>query len=482
MKKNKITLTRSLIPVVVLIILLTINVILFFDNTLGGPNQGALLIAAIVASWLAYMQGKSTNYIVRKIWFRVKSALTAIGILLLIGALAGTWLLCGVVPAFIYYGVGIIKPVFFLVTSVIVCGLVSLATGSSWSTVATIGIALNGIGAVMGVHPGLIAGAIISGAYFGDKISPLSDTTNLASAMTQTDLFVHIRYMLFTTVPAMILTLAIFMLIGINYNYQGVETNILEVKESIASVFNITPWLMIVPGVLIVLIISKVKALPAMGAGVVLGAVCALIFQKEFILNYIQQIGNNATGTLDVLFRSIFMNLSLKTNQDSINDLLQSGGMWGMKNTVLLIISAMVFSGAMEAAGFLERIAKSVIRFAKSTGSVVLTTVCTSIFFNITASDQYIAIVVPGRMFVELYKQKGLKSEVLSRALEDAGTQTSVLVPWNTCGATQSSVLGVPVLTYLPFCFFNILSPLFSVLWAFLNFKIRRTRLEKNNK
>lgn len=399
-------------------------------------------------------------------------------ILLMIGALAGTWLLSGVIPTLIYYGLQVFNPKIFLFATVIITGMVSLATGSSWSTVATMGIALIGVGRALGINEGLIAGAVISGSYFGDKMSPMSDTTNLASAMAGTDLFTHIRYMVITTVPAMSLTLIIFFVIGFTYSFEATPGDIEMVMASIGAKFRITPWLMLVPAILIFIIVKKVPPIPALLAGSLIGGVFAIIFQPHLVRELALGLDSSATSLFKISYLSImqavFGDIAITTPNEMVNALLTSSGMHGMLNTIWLVLSAMVFGGAMESAGLLVKISGSVIQWAKSTGSLVATTIATSIFFNITASDQYIAIVVPGRMFSSEYNKRGLKPEVLSRTLEDGGTLTSVLVPWNTGGATQSRVLGVPTLSYVPYAFFNILSPLFSILFAYLNYKIRR--------
>lgn len=465
-------LSSALIPIVALMVMLTVNVVFYFDNALSGPNQIALFLAAAVSYILALRNNKGHAFILKSILNRVKTSLVPICILLMIGALAASWLISGVIPAIVYYGIGAIKPKIFLFTTVVVCSVVSLATGSSWSTVATIGIALNGIGQVLGISSGLVAGAIISGAYFGDKISPLSDTTNLASAVTGTNLFVHIRYMLLTTVPAILLTMLIFLLIGYWTPLVAIGDSVLNIKGEISSQFNISPYLFIVPIVLIILIMARVPALISLFVGVVLGCVFAVIFQKDLLLNYTE-------NSIGFIFKTSFMGFEITEEKGQLAGLFSASGVLGMKNTALLILSAMVFSGAAEAAGVLSAIARAIMRFAKNTSSLIASTIATSIFFNLTASDQYIAIVVPGRIFSDLYKKHNLKSEVLSRTLEDSGTQTSVLVPWNTCGATQSSVLGVSVMSYLPYCFFNILSPVFSMLWAVFKFKIRYAKKEK---
>lgn len=472
------SLFQALIPIIVLITLLTLNVLYFGDATLDGGNQFALILAAAIAGIIAIVLGNNWTDIRNSIVNSIGSAMPSILILLLIGALAGTWMLSGVVPTMIYYGLKIFHPSIFLFATVIISGIVSLATGSSWSTVATMGIALIGIGKTLGISEGIIAGAVISGAYFGDKMSPLSDTTNLAPAMAGTDLFTHIRYMTITTIPAMVLTLVIFLIIGFTYNFntelQNIDTVLLAIEER----FTITPWLMLVPAMLLFVIIKKVPPLPALLFGSLLGGLFAIVFQPHLI-RQVGEILNPGTQTYFkasyiTVMQAIYGELSISTSNEMVNDLLNTQGMQGMLNTIWLILSAMVFGGAMESAGLLKKITASVIKLANNTGSLIATTIGTCVFFNITASDQYIAIVVPGRMFASTYKERGLKPEVLSRTLEDGGTITSVLIPWNTCGATQSRVLGVPTIEYIPFAFFNILSPIFSILYASINYKIRR--------
>ncbi|MDY0201975.1 MAG: Na+/H+ antiporter NhaC [Tenuifilaceae bacterium] len=471
---SKPNLFQAFIPILFLIIFLVLNVYFFGNDTLSGANQIALLLAATIAAIIAVSLGHKWFSIRKQIVRSISSAMPSMIILLLIGSLAGTWLLSGVVPAMIYYGLKILHPSIFLMASVIICSLVSLATGSSWSTVATIGVALLGIGNALGFSNGVVAGAIISGAYFGDKMSPLSDTTNLAPAMAGTDLFTHIRYMIYTTAPTMVITLIIFFVMGLTYKNAESVVNIESTLIALKATFNITPWLFLVPIILIVIIVKKMPPIPALMAGTLLGAVFAIIFQPQ-VVTQISGIGNSyAMSSYVAVMRSMFGNISVVTNDLQVNDLLSTNGMAGMLNTIWLILAAMIFGGVMEAAGFLVRITESIIRFAKTTGSLVATTVGTCLFFNITASDQYIAIVVPGRMFAKTYKDRGLKPEVLSRTLEDSGTVTSVLIPWNTCGAAQSAVLGVPVLTFLPYAFFNIISPFMSIFMAAFNINIRR--------
>ena len=411
--------------------------------------------------------------ILKTISKNISSTTSAIIILLLIGSLTGTWLISGVVPAMIYYGLQILNPDFFLLASCIICAIVSLASGSSWSTVATIGIALIGIGQVLGISEGLIAGSIISGAYFGDKMSPLSDTTNLAAAMASSDLFSHIKYMMYTTIPSFVITLIIFFFIGLSIETTTTQ-NINELLISLNSKFNISIFLFLVPISVVALIIKKTPAIPALMAGVVLGALFAIIFQPQIIKEISQTDILNIKSYYKVIIDSISSDIQINTENKLMNNLLNSGGMKGMLSTIWLVICAMSFGGAMQETGLLKRISEPVIQYAKTTGSLIATTSGTCIFFNLTTADQYLSIVVPGKMFEDSFKNKGLAPENLSRTLEDSGTVTSVLIPWNTCGAAQSAVLGVATLTYLPFCFFNLISPLMTMTYGYLKIKIKK--------
>jgi NhaC family Na+:H+ antiporter len=469
------SLLQSLLPVILLIILLSLNVIIFKENTLQGANQIVLLFSAAIAGVISIRLNVSWDKLLQAINKSISIAMPSILILLVIGSLAGTWLISGIIPVMIYYGLQIIHPSVFLLTAIIVSGIVSLITGSSWSTIATIGVALLGIGEALQINEGLVAGAIISGAYFGDKMSPLSDTTNLAPAVAGTDLFTHVRYMTVTTVPSLVVTLIIFTIIGFTKYYEVVETNIDSVLAAINSSFNLSPFLLVVPVILIFIIVKKVPALPSLFIATLLGAIAALVFQPGLIRQLAGEGISQLKASYMVVMRSMFGNIQIDTADKTINDLMSTEGMAGMLYTVWLIISAMVFGGVMEAGGLLKRITMAIISFAHSTGSLIASTLATCIFFNLTASDQYLSIVVPGRMFSETYRDKGLKPEVLSRTLEDAGTLTSVLVPWNTCGATQARVLGVPTLTYLPFCFFNLINPVIALIIGYSNIKIRYT-------
>lgn len=464
-------LLQAFLPVVLLIVLLALNV-LNFDDPLGGSNQTALIIAATFGGLIGWYNGTGWQLIQQKIVHTIHSALPSVLILFLIGALSGAWTISGVIPMMIYYGVDIMHPSFFLVASVVICSIVSLATGSSWSTIATMGVAIVGIGNAFGLTPGLVAGAIISGAYFGDKMSPLSDTTNLAPAIAGTDLFTHIRYMLFTTGPAMILTLVIFGVIGFFHSGESVAWGTDVIKGQIATTFNVTPWLLLVPLLLIFIIVRKVPAIPAMLAGTALGIGFALLFQGDLLEKMLES--GNFGNRYQLLLQAVFSGVDIQTGASEVDDLLSAGGMTGMLSTVFLILAALAFGGVMEACGFLKRVTRAFMSFIVNQTSLVGTTLLTCIFFNITACDQYLSIVIPGKMLQRLYREKGLKPEVLSRALEDSATVTSVLVPWNSCGATQAKVLGVPTLEYLPYCFFNLFSPLVNIFVTAIDFKIRK--------
>lgn len=474
LKKINKELLLALLPILFLVIFLFLNVKIFGENTLDGSNQVILLLAAFVAVIIALTKKIAWETISKAMVESISRAMPAILILIMIGALAGTWLISGIVPAMIYYGLKIIHPSVFLITAVVISAIVSFATGSSWSTIATIGIALLGIGKALGYNDGLIAGAIISGAYFGDKMSPLSDTTNLAPAVSGSDLFTHIRYMTITTVPSLVIASLIFLIIGFYFKSDSM-VQINEISKAIEESFTVTPWLLLVPVLLMIIIIKKMPALPALLIGSLLGVLASLIFQFD-LLTSIATMESTFQGVYKVLLSSMFGEISIGNAHPVISELFSSSGMSGMLPTVWLILSAMVFGGTMEAAGLLQAITTSIVRMANSSGSLIFATIVSSIFLNFTASDQYISIVIPGRMFSDSYKKRGLKPEVLSRTLEDGGTLTSVLIPWNTCGATQSRVLGVSTIDYLPYCFFNIVNPIVAVTIGFIGYKIRKTK------
>ncbi len=476
-KKTHIHFIEALIPVFFLIAALSFNVFVFKDEALKGSNQIILILSAVVAALIAWRNGNTWMSMQNGIVKSIASALPSILILLLIGSLAGTWLLSGIVPAMIYYGLQILNPTIFLFASCFVCAMVSLITGSSWSTAATIGIALVGIGNTLGLHQGLVVGAIISGAYFGDKISPLSDTTNLAAAMTETDLFVHIRYMLFTTIPSFSIALIIYFILGFTATPSTSATDVEVVLSTISTTFNISWMLFIVPAVVIFLIVKKVHAVPVLFIGTILGAVFAIIFQPDIV----REVAGEASGFKAIysgVMKAMYTRISISVDNELVKDLFTAGGMSGMLNTIWLIISAMTFGGVMEGTGLLNAITEKLLKVAKTRGSLIASTAGTCAFLNTTASDQYLSIIIPGKMYAEAFKKMKLKSENLSRTLEDSGTVTSVLVPWNTCGATQSTVLGVATFVYAPYCFFNIISPLMTMLYGYLGFKIRYIKEE----
>lgn len=440
----------------------------------------ALILASAVAGVISVSLGYKWLSIRAKVVKGIGTAMPAILILFLIGSLAGTWMVSGVVPMLIYYGLEILHPKIFLFAAVVICALVSVSTGSSWSTVATIGVALLGIGKALGFNDAMIAGAIISGAYFGDKMSPLSDTTNLAPAVAGTDLFTHVRYMVHTTVPSLILTMVIFLIIGFTIDLRGVTTSADAVQAAIKAKFNVTPVLLLVPAMLIYIIAKKVPPLPSLLAGTLLAALLAVIYQPHILKEVAATGGSFTKQAYIAIMKTMFGTVSVTTDNQAVNELLITRGMAGMLNTVWLIICAMVFGGIMEASGMLKTITGKLMKFVHNAGTLVGSTVATCLFFNITASDQYLSIVIPGRMYAKKFRDMGFKPELLSRTLEDSGTVTSVLVPWNTCGATQSSVLGVSTWAYAPYCFFNIISPFMSVFIASIGYKIRRYTPEEH--
>ena len=474
-REDEIRFIEAFFPILFLILLLSLNVGIFGDDALSGSNQICLILAAAYAAIVAVPMGFSWDFLQKGIVKSISSAMGSMLILLLIGSLAGTWLLSGIVPAMIYYGLEILNPTIFLFAACIVCSIVSVATGSSWTTAATVGIALIGIGKALGIYEGWVAGAILSGAYFGDKISPLSDTTNLAPAMAGTDLFTHIKYMLYTTIPSISIALMVFLVKGLFGTGEGDIAKTAEIQEAIVSRFDINGWLFLVPAVVVFLIVRKVPALPAILVGVLLGALFAVIFQPDLIIA-VADYGNLPywEQVFVGLMKSMYGDIAIVTGNGIVDDLLSSSGMNGMLGTIWLILSAMIFGGVLESSGMLKKIAGGIMGLLTSTGSTIFGTAFTCTFFNLTASDQYLAIVVPGRMYADIYKKRGLAPENLSRTLEDSGTVTSVLVPWNTCGAYHSNVLGVATGTYLPFCVFNFVSPLMTIAFGFLNFKIRK--------
>ncbi len=463
----------SVFPLVVLIAMLGFNVYLYGDGALGGAHQMALLLAAGLTVALSLWRGAQWSDIQHHIVQGIAVAIPALLILLMVGALSGTWLVSGIVPTMIYYGLHILTPSIFLAAACLIGCVVSLSTGSSWTTSATVGIALMGIGATLGIDEGMVAGAVISGAYFGDKMSPLSDTTNLAAAVGGTDLFTHIRYMMITTVPSISIAVLIYLGLGLFGSARAQDIDATAIYAALDGRFDINPWLLLVPLAVVVMIIRRMPALPAIFIGAVLGAVFALIFQPAAVVSIADGRGGDLAWLIGII-NAFSTDTALVTGNATIDELLTSGGMAGMMSTIWLILAAMTFGSSMEHAGFLTRITRALLRLAHSDGSLFATAASTCIVANTTASDQYLAIAVPGRMFAKAYADRGLAPQNLSRTLEDAGTATSVLVPWNTCGAYHAGVLGVATLTYAPFAFFCILSPFMTVLFGALGIRIAR--------
>ena len=472
MKKKELSLGIALLPIVILVLLLSYNVLVYGDDALGGSNQFILLLGAAVAGIVGFYYKIGYQKMIDKVAENLQSVTGALLILLFVGALAGTWLISGIIPAMIYYGLQILHPSIFLPACIIICAIISLATGSSWTTSATVGIALIGIGKVLGIPVGMVAGAVISGAYFGDKLSPLSDTTNLAPAMAGGELFSHIKYMTLTTIPSIIITLVVFFILSLTQSTSGAadtETLMLAIEEK----FTVTPWLFIVPGTVILLIIKKSPPLIALLIGTLLGGLFAVVFQSKILL----EITESSILSFEVAYRAIMNSITISTEINTsntlLNDLFTSGGMEGMLGTIWLIICAMVFGGIMDAIGALERVSNALLNWAQTTFQLFASTVASCLAINLTASDQYLAIVIPGKMFAKAYKDRKLAPENLSRTLEDSGTVTSVLIPWNTCGAYQSGVLGVDVGDYFVYAIFNWLSPFMTLLFAAFNIKIK---------
>lgn len=447
--KKQATVLHALIPIVFLI-----GSLMYTIFVLEGSPHIPLVLSACVAAAVAMLGlGYSWSELEEGMVETIKMSMGAIIILLVIGMIIGTWILGGVVPAMIYYGLQILSPSIFLVTACLLCCIVSLATGSSWTTAGTVGIALIGIGTSLQIPMEITAGAIISGAYFGDKMSPLSDTTNLAPAMAGTTLFEHIRHMVYTTGPALIISLVIYGVMGIKFGGNELDASaIQQVLDGLSASFNINPILLLAPVLVIVMVVLKVPAIPGLFGGTLLGALMAVVFQGADLGGIISSMNDGFVSESGI---------------EVIDTLLTRGGLQSMMFTVSLILCAMCFGGVMEKAGFLEAVARAILKFAHSTGSLVLATIITIIAINILAGDQYLSIVIPGRMYKGIFDERGLHPKNLSRCLEDAGTLTSPLVPWNTCGSFMSTTLGVATLAYAPFCFLNLINPFISIFYGF---------------
>lgn len=466
----------SLMPILLLVVLLFFTIKSFGSDALSGASQVCLLVATAACAALGMIgykiQWKEIEHAIVNNIMGVSSALI---ILLIIGALSAVWMLSGVVPTLIYYGVQLIHPNFFLVSCCVICAVVSVMTGSSWTTIATIGIALMGIGKAQGFEEGWIAGAIISGAYFGDKVSPLSDTTILASSVTETPLFTHIRYLMFTTVPSMVIALTIFLIAGLNHT-AGNAAEMHIFTDGLAERFNISLWLLIVPVVTGLLIAKKVPSIVTLFISTALATVFMIFFQSDVIYELAEEGLGRGEALYKTTITTLYTSTSLQASTPELTELIATRGMSGMMNTIWLIICAMCLGGAMTACGMLGSITSLFVRFTRKLTGMVASTVGSGLFLNLATADQYISIILVGNMFKDIYKQNGYESRLLSRAAEDSVTVTSVLIPWNTCGMTQATILGVPTIVYLPYCFFNYISPLMSIFIASIGFKIYRLK------
>ncbi|MDO4588953.1 MAG: Na+/H+ antiporter NhaC [Fusobacterium sp.] len=459
MKKKQVTLYYALLPVIFLV-----GILYYSVQVAKLDVHIPIFISAIFAGLVAIISGCATwNELEDGVVDTIKMSMRAVLILMIIGMVIGSWILSGIVPTMIYYGLKIIHPTVFLPVTVLICSIVSIATGSSWSTASTVGIALVGIGEGLGLPRPIIAGAIISGAYFGDKLSPMSDTTTLAPAMAGSNLFEHIKHMLYTTVPAYTITLIAFVILGFKKTAGGeVDTaQINEILNALEGAFNINPFLLLIPIFVIGMVIMKVPAIPGLFIGSLLGAGTAVLVQGASFKDALYSLHYGYVGN---------------TGMPMVDELLTRGGLDSMMWTVSLIMCAMTFGGIMEKSGMLGRIAQEILKFANTDGKLILATILTPIFVNNVAGDQYLSLVIPGRMFKESYEERGLAPKNLSRALEDSGTMSSPLVPWNTCGAFMMSALGVGPWVYVPYCFFNIISPILSIIYGFTGFTIEKIK------
>ena len=469
----------SLIPFLVLIGTLVLVIKGFGADALGGGSQVALMFAAgvtVAISMIFYK--KSWGEFEESIVDNIKSVATSIVILLLIGAVAGSWMVSGVVPTLIYYGMKVITPVIFLFATCVICALIAVMTGSSWTTIATIGVALVGIGTAQGYDPGWTAGAIISGAYFGDKVSPLSDTTVLASSSSGTPLFEHIRFMMVTTVPTFVISCIIFLVVSLLHKTTDVSM-VAGFSSSLKSTFNISPWLLLVPVMTGVLISRKVPAIITLFCAAVLAGIFGLIFQPHIFSEIGSGVAYDGNGLKFMdgfkgLFQTYYGATAIDTGNAELNELISTRGITGMLSTVFLIIAAGTFGGALVGSGMLQSLTNALVSLVRSRVSMVASTVGTGICANMITGDQYLSILLTSSLYKKLYKDRGYESKLLSRSVEDSATVVSVLIPWNSCGMTQATVLKVSTLHYLPYCFFNLISPLMSILIAAIGYKIVR--------
>ena len=446
---RKPTLFEALLPIIFLIIILVLSLMIFHVD----PQIPLLLATAFTSILGVYRLGHKWSDLEDGIIDTIRLAIQAILILLIVGSLIGTWILGGVVPSMIYWGLNILSPKIFLVATLLICSIVSVATGSSWTTAGTVGIALLGIGQTLGIPLPVVAGAIISGAYFGDKMSPLSDTTNLAPAMAGATLFEHIKHMIFTTAPAYLISIILYAILGFKYAGQSLDTAQIDIiKTTLSSSFHtLSPILLLAPISVITMVILKIPALPALLTGTLFGGVLAMIFQG---------------ANLGDVMNAMHYGFESHTGVVAVDELLTRGGLNSMLWTVSLVICALSFGGVLEKTGVLETIATQILQFAKGTFGLVFATIITCIFTNILTGDQYLAIVMPGRMYKDEYEKRNLAAKNLSRAIEDSATVTSPLIPWTTCGSYMLATLGVNPISFLPFAFFNLLCPVISLILA----------------
>ena len=469
------TLIDALIPIVSLVVMLGLSVYLFGSDSSSGPNQIVLTLGAGIAAIVAIQNGHRWKDILQAIVDGISTAMGAVLILLSVGGLIGTWLMAGTVPSLIFYGLELLNPQLFYVAACLICAIAALSTGSSWTVAGTLGVALIGVALGLGLSPAAAAGAVISGAYFGDKMSPLSDTTNLAPAVAQTDLFTHIRHMVWTTTPSFVIALVLFTFLGLGADVETSDESLAALQTTLDNAFNVTPLALIPLAVVFFMAFKKVPPLPTILFGALLGGFVAIVLQPETVLAFANSPElNPALAMTKGIWLALANGYVSSTGVTEVDDLLSRGGMSSMLVTIWLILTAMAFGAVLETSGMLMRLIESALKAARSTGSLIVTVVLTAIGINIVAADQYIAIVLPGKMFKAEFQRRKLDPKNLSRVIEDSGTLTSPLVPWNTCGAYMAATLGVPTLAYLPYVFFNLINPLVSVVYGFTGFTMER--------
>ena len=480
--KKILPLQIAILPLIFLVTLLSFNlyanVFIYDADPLAGSSQFILILSGAFAAMIGHRYNVSYKDVISSISNSIKSVTPALIILLWVGALAGTWMISGIIPSMVYYGLKILDPNIFLPACIVICSIISVATGSSWTTSATVGIALVGIGKALGIPAGMVGGAVIAGAYFGDKLSPLSDTTNLAAAVSKVDLFKHIKYLTYTTIPSISITLIVFIILGIYQTSNGVTDNSFLI-ETIENTFNISLILFIVPIIVLIMIVKKTPPIKALTIGTLLGALFAILFQPQIINELSDSSNTTIISSYKVVIDTITSNVSITTESEILNELFSTGGMIGMLNTIFLVMATMIFGGSMDAIGAIKSISKALLNWADNIFKLFASTVASCLALNLTASDQYLSIVVSGKMFEKAYKDKKLAPENLSRTLEDSATVTSALIPWNSCGAYHSSVLGVSVGEYFIYAIFNWISPFMTLLYAAFRIKIR-TLANKN--